>query len=189
LEYAGPGKSTRATKVSPTAQQKAVGLKKGMVININLAGSTASVDISVPELEAQIAALAATVKLLVQLEQANSAKFDQILAKENQIMDTQAQLVAALTKIDDNTTAAAGSMQAYVTLGTSISAELDAFINAAKTQAVPQGLVDQATAIAAKTDLLAKGLGDFVPFLQQVAVKGAADPVPVSPPAPPSTPA
>jgi ABC-type transporter Mla subunit MlaD len=104
---------------------------------------------------------------------------------ERKIMDID----QVLQKIDAATTKTAANLQIIADTDQKISDEIDAFLAAAPAGTV---LTDaQATQLQSLADRLqanSDATDAQVPVLQAIAAKGAGNPVPVPPPAPPATP-
>ncbi len=109
----------------------------------------------------------------------------QVINKLDQIMANQADIEAALTKIDTATNKIAANVQAIATVDQTISDEIDAFLKATPVGTVLtdaqvaqlQGLADRAQSSSDASDAQ-------VAVLQAIAAKGAVNPVPVPVPAP-----
>ena len=101
-------------------------------------------------------------------------------------MATEAEVKAALDKIDAATTKTAANVQAISDIAGTISTEVDALVAALKAAGVSQALVDQATALGTKADAIGTASDALVPVLQGIASKGVINPVPIPvPPVPP----
>lgn len=114
----------------------------------------------------------------------------QLTQQERQIqniMATEAEVKAALDKIDAATTKTAANVQAISNIAGTISTEVDALVAALKAAGVSQALVDQATALGTKADAIGTASDALVPVLQGIASKGVVNPVPIPvPPVPPA---
>lgn len=114
----------------------------------------------------------------------------QLTQQERQIqniMATEAEVKAALDKIDAATTKTAANVQAISDIAGTISTEVDALVAALKAAGVSQALVDQATALGTKADAIGTASDALVPVLQGIASKGVVNPVPIPvPPVPPA---
>lgn len=101
------------------------------------------------------------------------------------IMATEAEVKAALDKIDAATTKTAANLQVVADLDQKISDELDALLAKLQTAGVSQELLDATSALAERAQASSDALDAQVPVLQAIAAKGAANPVPLPvPPAP-----
>ena len=104
----------------------------------------------------------------------------------------EALVKAALDRIDAATTQAATNIAALATTDQAISNEFDTLNKAlagalAGGQGVTQALVDQASALAGKSQAVSDSLAAMVPALTAIASKGVTNPVPLPiPPAPPA---
>lgn len=121
---------------------------------------------------------------VVKVAQAVSHKLGLIEQKLDKIMASQAEMEAALTKIDAATTQTAENVVAIGTVADTISTEVDALQDALKNAGVSQALLDQAAAVGSKADSLSAAAGALVPVLQGIASKGSVNPVPVPVPPP-----
>ena len=97
----------------------------------------------------------------------------------DKIMATEQDVVAALQKIDAATTKIAANVQGEANTIQTISDEIDALISKLSNAGVSQALLDEATALAEKTQAASDALDAQVPVLQAIATKGANNPVPV----------
>jgi len=100
-------------------------------------------------------------------------KFEErIMAKEQDVLD-------ALAKIDAATTKIGATIQTEANVIQTVSDEVDALVTALQNAGVSQALVDQASALAEKTQASSESLDALVPVLQAIAAKGVTNPVPV----------
>ncbi len=100
-------------------------------------------------------------------------KFEErIMAKEQDVLD-------ALAKIDAATTKIGATIQTEANVIQTVSDEVDALVEALQNAGVSQTLVDQASALAEKTQASSDSLDTLVPILQAIAAKGVTNPVPV----------
>ena len=102
----------------------------------------------------------------------------------NKIMATEAQVVAALNRIDAATTAIAANLQIVSDTNATISTDVDTLVTALQNAGVSQTLVDQANALGDKAQASSDTLAAQIPVLQAIAAKGVLNPVPVPVPAP-----
>jgi len=94
------------------------------------------------------------------------------MAKEQDVLD-------ALAKIDAATTKIGATIQTEANVIQTVSDEVDALVTALQNAGVSQALVDQASALAEKTQASSESLDALVPVLQAIAAKGVTNPVPV----------
>jgi phage-related protein len=124
---------------------------------------------------------------------AESAKLDQILTKLGaieaqtvRILMNEADMKAALDKIDVATTKIGDNLTVVSGVAGTISTEVDALVAALQNAGVPQSLIDQATALGTKADAVVAATDALVPVLQGIASKANnVVPIPVPPPPPP----
>jgi hypothetical protein len=99
-------------------------------------------------------------------------------------MATEAEITAALDKIDAATTKIGQNLAAASGVIGSIGTEVAALVAAMKNAGVSQALLDQAIMIGDHAQLASDALEAQVPVLQAIAAKGALNPVPIQPPVP-----
>ncbi len=128
-----------------------------------------------------------TLRAILQaLVTSNTTTLDRIEQKVNQIMATEQQVIDSLNKIDAATTKIGTNVQTVADVLQTVSTEVDALEAALKAAGVSDALVAQASALGDKVQSASDALDAQVPVLQAIAAKGVINPVPVPPPATPA---
>jgi uncharacterized protein HemY len=119
-------------------------------------------------------------------EQQTKVILDRIAEMEQKIMATQADIEAALSKIDVATTKTAANIQIVADTDQKISDEIDVLLKEVQPgTVVTDEQVTRLQSFADRMQANSDALDAQVPVLQAIAAKGAGNPVPVPvPPAP-----